>query len=233
MFTVCCSALPPGLFLQYCTDRKHLKPLWFCIVSCHLLWFTFTKAVFNVLFKKMVGRVVVFKSTKKKGEDDGRGDGKRRWFAPPRNIGDMEGTLDAWVLLLSFSISALTAIMGVFQIIDQPYTAQGQFRFFLALSIFWALYNMIPPALFIFYCYNKGQLFEDFCSFCMTLSFMVGIGGIVCTWLVPGGCPCGRWSCWRAAAQLAGNCLCMHMPCRTAWTSGSAARMLLLAVNKC
>jgi hypothetical protein len=172
--------------LQYCTDRKHLKPLWFCIVSCHLLWFTFTKAVFNVLFKKMVGKVVVFKSTKKKGEDDGRGDGKRRWFSPPQNIGDMEGTLDAWVLLLSFCISALTAIIGVFQIIDQPYTAQGQFRFFLALSIFWALYNMIPPALFIFYCYNKGRLFEDFCSFCITASFILGIGGTICTWLVPG-----------------------------------------------
>jgi hypothetical protein len=163
-----------------------LKPLWFCIVSCHLLCFTFTKALFNVLFKKMVGKVVVFKSTKKKGEDDGRGDGKRRWFAPPQNIGDMEGTLDAWVLLISFCISALTAIMGVFQIIDQPYTAQGQFRFFLALSIFWALYNMIPPALFIFYCYNKGRLFEDFCSFCITASFLLGIGGTICTWLVPG-----------------------------------------------
>ena len=74
------------------------------------------------------------------------------------------------------------------------YTAQGDFRWFLALSIFWAIYNMIPPALFIFYCYNKGQLFEDFCSFCMTLSFLMGIGGIVCTWLVPGASVC--WLCW-------------------------------------
>lgn len=53
------------------------------------------------------------------------------------------------------------------------------------LSIFWAVYNMIPPSLFIFYCYQKGQIFEDFCSFCLTLSFLVAMGGIICTWLVP------------------------------------------------
>eukprot|EP00882_Tetradesmus_deserticola_P016806 GHRQ01017971.1.p1 GENE.GHRQ01017971.1~~GHRQ01017971.1.p1 ORF type:complete len:225 (+),score=95.27 GHRQ01017971.1:213-887(+) len=165
-----------------------MKPLWFCIVSCHLLWFTYAKAQLNVLWKKVTKKTVVFKSTKKKGEEDGRDAKKRRFCALPQNVGDMEGTLDAWVLVASFSISMITAIVGAFQMIDRPYTAQGDFRWFLALSIFWSVYNMIPPALFIFYCYNKGQLFEDFCSFCMTLSFMVGIGGIVCTWLVPGGC---------------------------------------------
>jgi hypothetical protein len=179
----CCCACD----LQYCTNRKHLKPLWFCIVSCHLLWFTFTKALFNVLWKKITKRTVVFKSTKKKGEEDTRGKKTRRFCAPPKNVGDMEGTLDAWVLVGSFSISLTTAIVGAFQMIDKPFTAQGDFRWFLALSIFWSIYNMIPPALFIFYCYNKGQLFEDFCSFCMALSFAMGIGGIVCTWLVPGG----------------------------------------------
>jgi hypothetical protein len=179
---------------QYCTNRKHLKPLWFCIVSCHLLWFTFTKAIFNVLWKKITRKTVVFKSTKKKGEEDGRdGKKKRRFCAPPANVGDMEGTLDAWVLVASFSISFTTAVVGAFQMIDKPYTAQGDFRWFLALSIFWSIYNMIPPALFIFYCYNKGQLFEDFCSFCMTLSFLMGIGGIVCTWLVPGAWLCDGW----------------------------------------
>lgn len=183
---VLCCPLPCAP--QYCTNRKHLKPLWFCIVSCHLLWFTFTKALFNVLWKKMLKRTVVFKSTKKKGEEDTKNGKKaRRFCAPPKNVGDMEGTLDAWVLVGSFSISFITAVVGAFQMIDKPYTAQGDFRWFLALSIFWAIYNMIPPALFIFYCYNKGQLFEDFCSFCMVLSFLMGIGGILCTWLVPGG----------------------------------------------
>ena len=66
------AAAAPVCVLQYCTNRKHLKPLWFCIVSCHLLWFTFTKALFNVLWKKITKRTVVFKSTKKKGEDDGK-----------------------------------------------------------------------------------------------------------------------------------------------------------------
>ena len=113
------------LVTSYCTNRKHMKPLWFCIVSCHLLWFTFTKAMLNVLFKKITKKRVVFKSTKKKGEDDGReGKKKRRFCAPPANVGDMEGTFDAWVLLISFCISFITALVGTFQMIDKPYTAQ-------------------------------------------------------------------------------------------------------------
>jgi len=187
-----------SLVTNYCTNRKHMKPLWFCIVSCHLLWFTFTKALFNVLWKKAMKKTVVFKSTKKKGEEDGRDNKKaRRFCAPPQNVGDMEGTLDAWVLVASFCFSFITACVGVFQIIDKPFTAQGDFKFYLMLSIFWSIYNMIPPALFIFYCYNKGQLFEDFCSFCMVLSFLMGIGGIVCTLLLHGAVlPDGhRWYC--------------------------------------
>jgi endoglucanase len=129
---------------------------------------------------------VVFKSTKKKGEDDGRDSKpKRKWFRPPANVGDMEGTLDAWVLVASFCFSFITAVVGLFQIIDKPFTAQGDFKFYLMLSVFWAVYNMIPPSLFIFYCYQKGHLFEDFCSFCLTLSYLVAIAGILCTWLVP------------------------------------------------
>lgn len=49
-------SLANTLFLpQYCRDRKHAKPMWFCVVSCHILWFTFTKAIFNVLKKKVTG----------------------------------------------------------------------------------------------------------------------------------------------------------------------------------
>lgn len=43
------------VLLQYCRDRKHAKPMWFCVTSCHILWFTFTKAIFNVLKKKITG----------------------------------------------------------------------------------------------------------------------------------------------------------------------------------
>ena len=198
------------LVTSYCTNRKHIKPLWFCIVSCHLLWFTFTKALINVLFRKITKKKVVFKSTKKKGEDDGRGTkATRKWCRPPANVGDMEGTLDAWILVVSFSFSFITAVVGLFQIIDKPFTAQGDFKFYLMLSVFWAVYNMIPPSLFIFYCYQKGHLFEDFCSFCLTLSYLVAIAGILCTWLVPDdynmsqvrGGGCGRCrACWPRGA---------------------------------
>jgi hypothetical protein len=33
--------------------------MWFCVVSCHILWFTFTKAIFNVLKKKITGGTAV------------------------------------------------------------------------------------------------------------------------------------------------------------------------------
>ena len=62
---------------------------------------------------------------------------------------------------------------------------QGELRWFLALSIFWALYNMIPPSLFLFYLFKSDGIFEDYCSLCFVTSFLLGIGGIVCTWLVP------------------------------------------------
>jgi hypothetical protein len=65
---------------------------------------------------------------------------------------------------------------------------QGDFRWFLALSVFWSLYNMIPPSLFIFYLFKSDGLFEDYVSFCYVASFILGVGGIACTWLVPGAC---------------------------------------------
>jgi len=68
---------PLNCITQYCTNRKHVKPLWFCIVSCHLLWFTFTKAMINVLIKKVLRKNVTFKATKKKGEEDVRGKKRR------------------------------------------------------------------------------------------------------------------------------------------------------------
>lgn len=44
---------------------------------------------------------------------------------------------------------------------------------------------MIPPSLFIFYLFKSDGVFEDYCSFCFVASFLLGIGGIICTWLVP------------------------------------------------
>lgn len=76
--------------------------------------------------------------------------------------------------------------------IDRPYTAQGDFKWYLALSIFWAIYNMIPPALFIWYIYDNRTGLENFASFCFVLSYIVGICGIACTWLVPGKTGPGR-----------------------------------------
>lgn len=168
--------------VMYCTSIKHIKPMWFCSVSCHLLWFTFTKATTNVLIAKTGLKSTVFKATKKKGENE---DKKKRNCCKPANMGDLEGTLDAYVLFFSFFLSFVTFLAGIYQIIDNPNTAQGDFRFYLLLSVCWAVYNMIPPALFIFYIHNKGRVFEEFCSFCLVTSFTLAILSISCLWLVP------------------------------------------------
>jgi hypothetical protein len=84
------------------------------------------------------GGVTSFKATDKKvvnknpqqNQDQGdstnssSSDGEALPWHRMRNLGDMEGTWDGWVLLLSFSLSFITAIVGVFQMIDKPYTAQ-------------------------------------------------------------------------------------------------------------
>jgi len=84
---------------------------------------------------------------------------------------------------------------------------QGEVRWFLALSIFWALYNMIPPSLFIFYLFKSDGIFEDFCSFCFVTSFLLGIGGIICTWLVPDDYNMGQVS-WERVRESAVLGLC-------------------------
>jgi hypothetical protein len=45
----------------------HIKLLWFASVSCHLLWFTFAKAMINTVLSQIgVKRRSGFKATKKK-----------------------------------------------------------------------------------------------------------------------------------------------------------------------
>lgn len=82
------------------------------------------------------GGVTSFKATDKKVVNKSQPNNQQQQDGQPeeeaeqvpwhrmRNLGDMEGTWDAWVLLLSFSLSLITAIVGVFQMIDKPYTAQ-------------------------------------------------------------------------------------------------------------
>jgi hypothetical protein len=76
--------------------------------------------------------VTSFKATDKKvvnknqgqQQDQGQEDAEKLPWHKMRNLGDMEGTWDGWVLFGSFMLSFITAIVGVFQMIDKPYTAQ-------------------------------------------------------------------------------------------------------------
>lgn len=78
------------------------------------------------------GGVTSFKATDKKvvnknqqQQDQAQShDGDALSWHKMKNLGDMEGTWDGWVLFISFALSFITAIVGVFQTIDKPYTAQ-------------------------------------------------------------------------------------------------------------
>jgi hypothetical protein len=71
---------------------------------------------------KATDKKVVNKNQPQQG-DQAQQEAKLPWHRM-RNLGDMEGTWDGWVLLLSFSLSLITAIVGIFQMVDKPYTAQ-------------------------------------------------------------------------------------------------------------
>ncbi len=63
-----------ALINLYCRKRWHIKMMWFGTICNHLLWFTYTKAILNVLASKMsIKGKTTFKTTKKKG-------GRRAWW---------------------------------------------------------------------------------------------------------------------------------------------------------
>lgn len=69
---------------------------------------------------------------------------------------------------------------------------------------------MIPPSLFLFYLFKSDGIFEDYCSFCFVASFLLGIGGIICTWLVPDDYDLGQVGvcvCVCMCAERSGECL--------------------------
>jgi hypothetical protein len=163
----------------YCKKRWHVKLMWFGTVSCHLLWFTYTKAIFNVLANKLsIKGKTTFKTTKKKGADE-KVDDAPGCHAP--DLSEMEGTKDFYVLCLSLLLSTTTLAVTVYKLVDQGGKPH------LLMVLFWAIYNSIPPFLFIMYSlYNgKGRVYEDLCTYCLFLSYGLSIGGIIAMWLVP------------------------------------------------
>jgi hypothetical protein len=172
-----------ALINLYCRKRWHVKLMWFGTVSCHLLWFTYTKAIFNVLASKLsIKAKTTFKTTTKKGKG-------RRWQfvrqtlrAAPSNswsqllpdhrllhppagadekameqpgchapdLSEMEGTKDYYVLCLSLLLSTTTLAVTVYKLADQGGKPH------LLMVLFWALYNSIPPFLFVMYSLYNG-----------------------------------------------------------------------------
>lgn len=171
-----------SLINMFSMDRRHIKPMWFCVVACNLLWWTFCKATFMTLFRQIFRRRLTFKTTKKKGVNDEVTTGSG---CLPQNLGDMEGTFDHWVVILGLLINTVTLAAAIYQIADAPYTAQGDFRWYLLLSGFWAVYNSMPAILFMFYIYNKGPALSVFATVCLVSTYLCAIGALICIWMVP------------------------------------------------
>jgi hypothetical protein len=63
----------------------------------------------------------------------------------------MEGTKDFYLLSLSLLISLTTSVVTIYKLADQGIKPH------LLMVLFWGVYNMIPPFLFIMYtCYKGG-----------------------------------------------------------------------------
>lgn len=179
-------ALGASLFLGataamnlYCKKRWHAKLMWFSTICNTLLWFTFSKAIFNVLFTKMgLRQKGTFKTTKKRGADEDR---DREGCTPP-DMSEMEGTKDYYMLVFLGLINLITIGVVIYKLIEDGPKA------YLLMMMFWSLFNLVPEILFVTYSFTnngRGKMFEDMCLTCLFLSYMCTVGGVICIWLVP------------------------------------------------
>jgi hypothetical protein len=67
------------------------------------------------------------------------------------DLSEMEGTKDFYLLSLSLLISLCTSAVTVYKLADQGVKPH------LLMVLFWGVYNMIPPFLFIMYTCYRGE----------------------------------------------------------------------------
>lgn len=163
----------------YCKKRWHAKLMWFSTICNTLLWFTFSKAIFNVLLTKLgLRQKGTFKTTKKRGQEDDRD--LEGCSAP--DLSEMEGTKDYYVLVVLGLINLCTIIVVLYKLaVDGP-------KAYLMMMMFWSLFNLIPEVLFVCYSFSnngRGRFFEDLCLTLLFASYLCTLGGVICIWLVP------------------------------------------------
>ena len=85
---------------------------------------------------------------------------------------------DLWMPGLCFLLLMASVGEGLYQLFTTASVTSP-----LAMSVIWAIYNAVPPALVLFYALvGKGALLQYLCRFCLLLSFFCGATAVGLIW---------------------------------------------------
>jgi hypothetical protein len=150
------------LVLNYCRNRRHLKPLWFNTVANNILWWTFVKGCWRAL-GSTCGKALTFKTTIKGGS-----------MLMKNGLGDL------WMPCLCFCALLASLGFGIKQVV-----AQQTIITTLTLSLIWIVYSLIPQYLLIHYTWiGRGTTLRLACKVGYWLSTLAALAAVILLWLV-------------------------------------------------
>ncbi|CAL5228455.1 g11593 [Coccomyxa viridis] len=117
------------LVLNYCRKLRHFESLYFASVANNILWWTFVKACFNVVWGLIGGKKISFKATAK---------GVQR-------VGEI-AMRDIWIHGAVFILLLATLCVGLQKLLSGPTVITT-----LSISVVWIIYAMVPPFLLLWY----------------------------------------------------------------------------------
>jgi len=144
---------------------RHLEPLWFANVANQILWWAYIKAAWRMLWARVFFcfSKVTFKATAK-------GKGK----LASSIVGDV------WLHALFFTLLAVSIGVAVWQLVAgaEPLSP-------LLISVLWATYAAVPPALLLLYALlGPGLALAIACKFCLLLSTGASIAAVGLLWAI-------------------------------------------------
>jgi len=150
-----------AMVVFYCRTRRHLMAMWFAQTCNSVLWFTFFKGATMTPINQFMGKKLTFKTTLKGAA--------RLANTPVRDL--MMPTILLLFSLLAFILGCISLKPDV----NAP----------LAISLCWALWNVIPFFLLLVYAFmGQGTVFRMTCMLGFGLNFMLPVLALVLLWLL-------------------------------------------------
>ncbi|KAK9803849.1 hypothetical protein WJX73_008180 [Symbiochloris irregularis] len=147
--------------LFYVRNVQHVQALWFANTANSILWWTYVKACMRAVMTLVGASSITFKTTLK-----------------GRTAAVAGAIRDLWIHMLVVFGLGITVIAGLVKLFQGSYISTP-----LAISILWALYNIIPPALVLLYNPLRRTKYLQLVASCvMLLSFFCGITAVALMW---------------------------------------------------